>query len=392
MSWQKEVVLVEINNATNSQKRKVRITFIALALIIIFAAGYLMGNTNGNTDKANSSGNDIDVEDVLKLKHTLRFREDGSFKILMFGDIQDKMPVNKKTLAAMNLLLDEEQPDLVILMGDNHDGNFTSLKALSEYLDIITEPMESRKIPWSHIYGNHDEGSYGFSNGLPEAEQQKLYEKYDYCISKAGPEDVYGVGNYVLPILRSDSDKIAFNVWALDSNSYLNKFEPGIENEFILPKPLANGKVYDPIHFDQIKWYWDTSVALEQYNGSPIPAMMCFHIPLYEFNYITNNPRATQMDGTKGEDICAPEVNSGLLFATYLRKDVKGIFCAHDHLNDFSGTYAGITLAYTSTIGFNEYGDDNRRGARIVEINQDDAANYTTRMAYLKDYGFFDGR
>jgi hypothetical protein len=293
-------------------KRKsvqIRVLLVVFALLSVF----YMFNLADNNVLVSDNG----VSELLKLKQKLRFNDNGNFKIVIFSDIQDTIPVQESTLRYMNKILDTEKPDLVILGGDNFDGSEKVAKRLKEYLTIITEPMESRKIPWCHVYGNHAEGAYGYFNGVKKEEQQPIYESFKYCVSRTGDEGVYGVGNYVLPVLRSDSDKIAFNVFCLDSHSYLYNFQPDLEEKVLLKRFLYSGNTYDVIHFSQINWYWDTSVALENYNGSKIPAMMFFHIPLYEWNYITRNPKQTNMVGKQYEDVCAPEANSGLLWAAY---------------------------------------------------------------------------
>jgi len=357
-------------------KKGYRVLFIVFALFVIVYMSDI------NDDNIIVAQEDKNLKSILSLKHELRFDKRGKFKIVIFADIQDTLPVQESTLDYMNKILDKVKPGLVILGGDNFDGSQKTANRLREYLTIISEPMELRKIPWCHVYGNHAEGGYEYFNGLKKERQQPIYESFDYCISKTGDADVYGVGNYVLPVLRSDSDKIGFNVFCLDSHSYLNNFEEGLEEKVLLKRFLYSGKTYDVIHFSQINWYWNTSVALENYNGSKIPAMMFFHIPLYEWNYIVRNPNQTDIKGTQNEEVCAPEANSGLLWAVYERGDVKAMFCGHDHTNDFSGKYMGITMGYTPTIGAKEYYKAETRGARVVEVDQNDAFNFTTKIIY----------
>ncbi len=351
-------------------------------LILVFALFSMIYMCNINKDNKISAQEDESIKNLISLKHELKFDKNGKFKIVIFSDIQDTLPEQKSTIDYMNKILDRVKPGLVILGGDNYDGVDKTARQLKEYLSIITEPMESRKIPWCHVYGNHAEGAYEYFNGYEKEKQEPIYESFDYCISKAGDTDVYGVGNYVLPVLRSDSDKIGFNVFCLDSHSYLNNFENGLEKKVLLKRFIYSGNTYDVIHFSQINWYWNTSAALENYNGSKIPAMMFLHMPLYEWNYITTNPKQTDMQGTQGEKVCAPEANSGLLWAVYERGDVKAMLCGHDHINDFSGKYMGITMGYTPTIGSKEYFKEEIRGARVVEIDQEDAFNFTTKIIY----------
>ncbi|MBR5280849.1 MAG: metallophosphoesterase family protein [Clostridia bacterium] len=327
---------------------------------------------------------DAYMTDILTLKHTLRFTEDGKFKIVIFSDIQDSYPMQSDTLVYMNKILDQEKPDLVLLGGDNHSGTISSESVFRQYLNDMSEPMESRKIPWAQVYGNHVTGGYGFTmSGPDKSRQQQIYEGMPYNVSKAGT--VFGVGNYVLPVLRSDSEKVAFNVFMMDSHTYLIDWRSDAEEKAILPKMTFQGGEYNPIHFDQIKWYWDTSVAMEMYNGEKIPAMMLFHIPLQEYCYITNNPNQTSKTGTNEDGPGASSVNSGLFHACFERGDVKALFSGHQHRNTITGQYMGITLGYTPTIGSCAYYSEGTRGARVVEINQNDAFNFTTRIVYCKD-------
>lgn len=372
---------------------------VALCLLLIMVMVNMMGFTQGDVTASPSTADQY-VSSALDLKHTLRFGKDGKFKILIFSDIQDSYPMNKDLVSDMNGLLDKEKPDLVLLGGDNHCGSFSSASALKTYLTAMSKPMEDRKIPWAQVYGNHVVGGYNYTGvNVTQAEQQKMYESFKYNISKAGT--VYGVGNYVLPVLRSDSNKIAFNVFMMDSHSYIYKFRKGAEQLALLETKdmdsktkgsmIYSGNTYDIIQMDQVAWYWNTSVALEKYNGSKIAAMMLFHIPLYEWNYIIKNKTKTGFTGKQGEAVCAPEVNGGLFQACYERGDVKALICGHDHVNDFSGKYMGITMAYTPTAGARIYNgstpyfDLNQIGARIVEIDQNNPFAFTTYMSYVKD-------
>lgn len=368
-----------------------RTVLIRLALLCVLFAVLIAGLPGylEHSVTANESQNDSVVESLLNLKHTLRFGDDGKFKIVIFSDIQDTYPMEADTVQYMNQILDLEKPDLVLLGGDNHNGTLSNESILKTYLQAMSKPMESRKIPWAQTYGNHVEGGYGYKMSAPGKErQQEIFESFPYNISKAG--NVYGVGNYVLPVLRSDSDKVGFNVFVLDSHTYLMDASGGkhFENTVLLDRPIYGGlrdHVYETIHFDQIRWYWKSSVALEQYSGQKVAAMMMFHIPLYEYEYVAQNPNQTGMQGANMDGVSASELNSGLLHACYERGDVKGIFVGHCHQNDFMGTYIGIKLAFVPTIGSNQYFSPTNRGARVIEIDQDDAFNFTTRMVYCKD-------
>ena len=52
-------------------------------------------------------------------EHPLRFREDGTFRVLMMSDLQESSSYDPRSLRSVEALLDECTPDLVILGGDN---------------------------------------------------------------------------------------------------------------------------------------------------------------------------------------------------------------------------------------------------------------------------------
>ena len=144
---------------------------------------------------------DINLANNLLLKKDLRFNSNGKLKILMLSDIQETLNYDKRTLDGMNKIIEIEKPDLVILGGDNCDGTVLKTEEeLRKYLDIFSTPMESRKIPWAHVFGNHDHDIE-----LDDIKKTKLYEEYEYCISKH-TDNIYGTTNFVLPIKYSNKN------------------------------------------------------------------------------------------------------------------------------------------------------------------------------------------
>jgi len=71
------------------------------------------------------------------------------------------------------------------------------------------------------------------------------------------------------------------------------------------------------------------------------------------------------------------------------RGDIKGIFCGHDHINDYVGNWFGIRLGYDYAAGYAEYGlpeDDPRnargRGSRVFLIKESDPGNFVTWIRF----------
>lgn len=231
---------------------------------------------------------DINLANNLLLKKDLRFNSNGKLKILMLSDIQETLNYDKRTLDGMNKIIEIEKPDLVILGGDNCDGTVLKTEEeLRKYLDIFSTPMESRKIPWAHVFGNHDHDIE-----LDDIKKTKLYEEYEYCISKH-TDNIYGTTNFVLPIKYSNKNEIAFNIWGLDSNNLIvNSNMPIDKNMNLMKKPSMSCR-WDVIHFEQLEWYWNSSKQIEEYCNKKINGILFMHIPPWEFQYIVENPYYT---------------------------------------------------------------------------------------------------
>ncbi|MCF0261959.1 MAG: metallophosphoesterase family protein [Sphaerochaetaceae bacterium] len=305
----------------------------------------------------------------------LRLNKDGKFRILILSDAHHAPGTGLETIKAMECLIDRSRPDFVLLNGDNIAGHATKKNCI-DMIDQIVSPMEDRSIPWAHVYGNHDK-----TPRFSKQYQQELYEQYPHCLSKSGPEDIPGVGNYFLPVYDKD-DKIAFGIWALDSMQDLDimdkplPYKGNFEKDVLLPQRLTTGSDADWIRFEQVQWYYNYSKKIEKENGRKIPSIMCFHQPLYEFNAIIRNPIETKMTGECNEKISCSEVSSGLFAATLQRSDILGIFCGHDHINTFDGVYCNTYLGYCGSVGYHAYGLKNPtedrerlRGGRIIDFD-----------------------
>lgn len=311
-------------------------------------------------------------------KKQLRFNDNGKFRILMVSDFhcgsrrkgfEDGNPYSPKVKEAIEALVEETHPDFVMVGGDQCIGK--SPEYLYNSFTDIMSPVLDRSIPWAQVFGNHDRES-----PMSTEEQQKVYETIPHCFSERGPEDIFGICNYVIPVYSSDGKRIAYNLFALDSNreisDYIEQF--GIreeDNNIRLPFAFGSGSVQAMPFFQQVMWYYNTSREMEKTNGRKIPALMFMHNPILEYNLIFRNPEECDMYGEKREAVCCSELNSGLFTACLERGDVKGIFCGHEHMNAYHGTYCGIILGYASCVGYDMSAHDDIRGGRIIDITED---------------------
>lgn len=323
-----------------------------------------------------------DLEYNLYTKRRLEFRADGAFRILMMSDVQERADFDPQTLQMIERLIDRTSPDLIVFGGDNVYGPDVTTEAdFKTFLSIFTRPMEERGIAWAHVFGNHD-------HDLPisAADQQRAYEAFPCCVSKH-TEDIGGVTNFVLPIYRHASDDIAFNVWGMDTNRNAGDFARhfGIDAPISMPNAPVGGGGFGMPYFEQLMWYWNSSVELEKHSGAKIPGLMCMHTAPYEFTAAAHNPELCSLRGTSYEGISSGPLNCGIFAEILQRGDIRCICCGHTHRNDFEATYCGIRLCFDATAGLTCYGDPETRGGRIFDLNEADPWEIKTRMVHYSE-------
>ena len=276
---------------------------------------------------------------------TLRFNKEGKFKIVQFTDVHLKIENKPRCDSVMNtisMIIEKEKPDLVVLTGD-----IVTSRPVEDAWSIMTKPMRDAGIPWAAVFGNHD-GEHGYSN----KQIMKYLQSLPFNVSKHGPKNISGSGNYILEILNSKSKRIESLLYCFDSNAYAGKKDD---------EELGH---YDWIKFDQVYWYRDQSIKYtKKNNGKPFPALAFFHIPLPE--YITVQQKENTI-GDKEEKVSSPKINSGMYNAFLESKDVMGMFVGHDHNNNYIGTLNNIALAYGCKTGKDSYGKLDKGGRVIV--------------------------
>lgn len=321
----------------------------------------------------------------------LQFNDDGNFRIMQVADLQDNMQLNGAVKEFLKEALVQEQPDLVVLTGDNISGGSCRTDMLKSWdkkncetaIGQFMNIFEDYGVPVAMVFGNHDN-----ENMLSKEELFDIYEEYDCFIGTDEGDALYGCGTYNLPIYSSkDSSKMAYNLWMFDSNTY---------------DEVYGG--YDYVHDDQVEWYVSKSNELKAVNGGEsVPSMAFQHIIVKEIFDIIES--GDNIEGSllnyNGKDYVFKD---GVLKAGYLKEypcpgtqpskqfssmvnqgDVVAMFFGHDHNNTFEVTYQGIDLVATPGFTFNSYGNEDR-GVRIIDINENDTSTYETRLVQFDDY------
>lgn len=332
---------------------------------------------------------------------TLSFTNDGTFRIVQFNDTQDDHLTDRRTIDFMGRVLDQERPDFAVINGDVINGRPTTAREVSQAINNVVLPMESRAVPWALTFGNHDEDSLANGTGVHQRHMLDFARQYRHNLNPAHDADhAHGSSNARLLIDGSSSAEPVFAVWLLDSGRYAPDSPTG--------QSTAGLHAYHWLQPDQVQWYRTLSLADEQRHGRTIPGLMYFHIPTFEHHHMWYGQQFGSEDagheeaarrhgivGVKNEDICTGLFNSGIYAAAAERGDVLGMYCGHDHINTFMGDYYGIELGYGPGTGFGAYGLNHGseethtlRGARIFELDENTERIYTaTRTVFAQDLG-----
>ena len=293
---------------------------------------------------------------------SLKTNKDGKFKIIQLADLHlttgfgkclDPYPeldysvknclADEFTLDFVEKVLDLENPDLVVLTGDQIFGpeTFDSETALLKILSILIE----RKIPYALVFGNHD--SEGGT--LSRKQLMAITENLPYSVSNAGPEEVTGVGNYEVVIDGVGSNPPII-LYMLDSHSSLENGKPG----------------YEAFTEDQ-KVFVERLSAARDDAKKPIK-LAFFHIPLPEYTNVGEDAMSRQ--GNFLEGVVPSSTNTGM-FDTLKSLDVRLISVGHDHCNDFCFNNDGVALCYGGGAGLGGYGGYGGyiRRIRVFEID-----------------------
>ena len=117
-------------------------------------------------------------------------------------------------------------------------------------------------------------------------------------------------------------------------------------------------------------WYRTQSQAYTQaHDGKPLPALAFFHIPLPEFAQAAQT-EGNVLIGRRLEKTCPPVLNSGMFCAMREGGDVMGVFCGHDHDNDYTTLYYDIVLGYGRFSGGNTEYNHLHQGARVIVLHE----------------------
>ena len=258
-------------------------------------------------------------------------------------------------------LIAQTKPDLIFITGDivygQFDDNGTSFKWFCSFMD-------SFKIPWAPVYGNHDN-----ETKMGVAWQNAQFENSEYCLFKTG--NVSGNGNYTVGI--AVGDKLQRVLYMTDSNGC---HDTNDENVVRIPG----------IYPDQMQYFADCKVKIAKQVGREVPAFMAFHIPTTDFldgyrakgylkepdDFFNIAVDVEQKDDDFGfkyeKSMCIP-VEGFLDFVK--SNNVDGVFVGHEHSICTCVSYEGIKWVFGLKTGQYDFHVVGSTGGTLVTLRGD---------------------
>ena len=327
-------------------------------------------------------------------------KEEGKdFVVLNLADIQisdDEFFYSEYEYAKemINKLVEEQQPDLITLTGDNAWDTVA-------YIELVNF-IDSLGIPWAPVMGNHD--GQGCMNEFWCA---YLFHQADNCLWKFGPEGM-GYGNYIINI--REGDEIVHTIFMMDTHDNVDYTD-------------ANGnhiEGYDHLWANQIEWYEWAVKGIAAIEGKTVESSIFMHIPVYEvrtvwyYNYAGfacdacgksfttaqlksgNCPEcgkavsiiydkennlwigeyADKAEGVIHETPCPGAADNHFTDKMIELGSTKNVMFGHDHVCNASINYEGIQLTYSLKLGYGCYYENGLMGGTTLTIGADGAAQY----------------
>lgn len=413
-------------NKKNAKKRnfkKILLKILAVILIIAVILAIVTAILNTIGTKASiqlaQSFNKVQYENQLVPEKDAdgvwTFTTDKDLRVMQLTDVHigsGWMCANKDSMAlnAVASMITTEKPDLVIITGDIvypvpfQAGTFNNLNGAK----IIANLFETLGVFWLPVYGNHDTEAYTYFS-REEITEYYASGEFPHCLLSLDniTDDIDGACNSVVNVKNSDGF-ITQSFYSFDTHSYVDGDYFGLFWK------------YDNIHENQINWYRQNIQKYNQQNldlvnekyadqkdemtekYGVVKSLAFWHVPTTEYlnawnEYVEagykDTENLTYHYGTVGETgkLIYTSIYDDLIFETMQELgSTKGIFCGHDHLNNFSIDYKGIRLTYGYSVDYLAYSGiyklGSQRGCTMITIKPDGSFDCKPENYYQEKY------
>ncbi|MCX6744534.1 MAG: metallophosphoesterase [Candidatus Parcubacteria bacterium] len=270
-------------------------------------------------------------------------KSDGNLRILAFTDLhfgQIGRKIDEWTVRDMKKMNELHQPDLVIVTGD---AWFENPKGKGiEFCRYFCKVMSDLGRPWAYVRGNHDKADdFAVCEELLASTPGSLYRGFKTN------------GNYRLKVTNGE-----LTTWNL---IFINDAAPKIG--------------FGP---SQIAWLKNETDRIRQESSVVPPSLLFCHVPILAYSQMVRNNMAM---GIRHEGVnfgrCDPETMEAIVETG----QIKGMFCGHDHLNDFEGDWLGVHFEYLRATGYAGYGESRLiKGGKVIDLCPD--GTFTTKTVF----------
>ena len=310
------------------------------------------------------------AEEEYKLENTsVLMKEAGEDFVVMnitdihMSDYTQDATMTIRTFDSIRMMVEKHQPDLITISGDLFWKDSTIYSA-----HRLTEFMDSFKIPWAPVFGNHDWDGNCDLNYLAD-----IMMEGEYCLMQKGDANM-GVGNYIINICEEVNG------------------QKKIVNSIIMMDSHGNG-----LYENQNEWYAWAAAGVNKLAGENVPSTVVFHIPIAQFQYACDEAWDTEKEewktgydafGIRGEEECFDRDEEGnpveLGFFAKVKEvgTTTNILCGHDHVNNYSIVYEDVRLTYALRLGVGAYFDMDSMGVTLLTIKDDGTTNVAHDYRY----------
>lgn len=250
-------------------------------------------------------------------------------------------------------VVSQTNPDLIFISGDIIYGQFDDDgTVLRNFIDF----MDSFEIPWTIVFGNHDNES-----AIGVDAQCEMYTNAKYCMFKRGT--VTGNGNFTIGI--SVDGELKRVMYMLDSHGCLRGHS---------------------LCADQLDYMVKKAGTLKEIYGILPDGFTVFHIPLdyykriaYKKGYANDEKdyfnigvdvKAKDDDfGFDYELCCYIEIDDETVEKYLADTNTKGVFMGHNHSSCASIKYNGVKWTYGLKTGQYDYHTPGMMGGTLVTVN-----------------------
>lgn len=266
----------------------------------------------------------------------LDFKRRRDIRILQVTDTHFSSTLEKDrlTIATLDALIRVTNPDLIV-----HTGDFVNNDSKNPVTWVGVQYFNQLKRPWTLCFGNHD---YPVANSPGSLSLEDFRKSMNS--SAMGYVDLENERHYCYR-----HDLMAGQGEPAASFFY---FQVGYS--------AGMRKIFGP----QLSWF-ETQMKTDKEKGWKSPILVFVHIPLIEFNALVNSGKSR---GFKNEDVHFDSDTGDSFKAFAASERVKGVFCGHDHVNNFHGDWQGIGLHYGRVSGWGGYGKWSR-GGRLISVD-----------------------